>query len=130
MAKLKILLVDDEVDFLETMGPTIEGWGYGAIKAESGKEAVDILRHKNPDIIILDYMMPRMDGIATLREIRNIDKKIPVVMFTAYPDSRSIKGARNLGVSAFIPKVSVFSDAQDALKTVLAMVAKMLSKGE
>lgn len=128
MDRLKILLVDDEVDFLETMSPIIESWGYDLIKAANGKEAIEALTDKKPDIIILDYMMPQMDGIAALIEIRKIDKKIPVIMFTAYPDSRSMKGAGKLGVSAFIPKVSVFSDAHATLKTAIVMAGKKLRR--
>jgi len=121
---MKILLVDDEQDFRETMGAIIEGWGYDVIDISSGKEAIDAVMGKNPDIVILDYMMPDMDGIATLREIREIDDKIPVIMFTAHPDIKVIKGTEKLGVSAFIPKLSTFSDVQSSLKAVIEMLKK------
>jgi len=130
MDRLKILLVDDEADFRETMGVIIESWGYDLIAAANGKEATDVLTDKNPQIIILDYMMPEMDGVTTLKEIRRIDKEIPVIMFTAHPDIKAIKGTEKLGVSAFIPKLSVYSDTQSALKTALDMVGKKLRKKE
>ena len=128
MARLKILLVDDETDFRKTMGAIIEGWGYDLIEAPNGKEAIDALKKEKPAIIILDYLMPGMDGIVTLKEIRGIDKKIPVIMFTAHPDIKVIEGSGNLGVSAFIPKLSVHSDTQFALKTAIDMVEKKLKK--
>ena len=84
MAKLKILLVDDEEEFCTLMGVRIINWGYDFIKASSGKEALDILKSQNPDIIILDYMMPEMDGVATLKEIRagKFALITPVITFT------------------------------------------------
>lgn len=128
MAKVKILLVDDEPDFRETMGAIIKGWEYDLIEVSSGKEAVDAVMGKNPDIVVLDYMMPGMDGISTLKEIREVDDKIPVIMFTAHPDIRAIKGTERLGVSAFIPKLSTFSDVSASLKATIEMIRKRLNK--
>ena len=79
--------------------------------------------------MILDYMMPEMDGITTLEAIRKIDEKIPVVMFTAHLEDKMIKGTENLRVSAFIPKLSVeYSDSQTALKTTLDIHKKLMDK--
>lgn len=126
MAKLKILLVDDELDFLEMLGQRIRFWGYELIEASSGIEAVEALKGKVPDIIILDYMMPQMDGIDTLREIRKVSKDIPVIMFTAYPEAEAIKSAERLGVSSFIPKLSAYSNSDANLKTAIGMVEKKI----
>ncbi len=126
MSRMKILLVDDEQDFRETMGAIIEGWGHDVIEVSSGKEAVDAIMGKNPDIVILDYMMPEMDGVTTLKKIREIDDKISVIMFTAHPDIKVMKGAEKLGVSAFIPKLSTFSDVQASLKATIEMVEKKI----
>ncbi|MEI8350188.1 MAG: response regulator [Candidatus Omnitrophota bacterium] len=130
MAKPSILLVDDEHDFLELMATRIKSWGYGAITASNGKDALGIMQTKKPDIVILDYMMPEMDGIKTLKEIRKISASIPVVMMTAYPDERSIKGAEQLGVSTYIPKMSMYSDMQSVLKSTLHMIEEKLSSGK
>lgn len=127
MNKKKVLIVDDEADFLEIMGTRIEEWGYDLLKAANGKEALAVLKESNPDIIILDYMMPVMDGIATLKEIRKIDKEKPVIMFTAYPD-KTIRGASELGISALIPKLSTCSDVQFSLKSTLDMLEKKISQ--
>ncbi len=128
MDRLKILLVDDEADFLETMGSIIKGWGYDLITAVSGKKAIDAVMAQKADIVILDYMMPEMDGVITLKEIRKINKEIPVIMFTAHPDIKIMKGAEKLGVSAFIPKLSAYSDVQSGLKAALDMAGKKLRK--
>jgi len=130
MDRLKILLVDDEADFRETMGAIIKGWGYNLIEAANGKEAIDVIRNKKADIVILDYMMPEMDGVTTLKEIRKIDKEVPVIMFTAYPDGRSFGGANKLGAIMFIPKLSAYSDNQAALKEAIHIAEKKLNKKE
>ena len=127
MSKLKVLLVDDEPDLLKLMGERIKLWDYILITAPNGKRALEILRAQRPDIIILDYMMPDIDGIATLKEIRKVSKKIPVIMFTAHPNEKNIKGAQALGINAFVPKLSLYSDAQHTLKTAKKLHMKYIT---
>lgn len=128
MSKLRVLLVDDEKDFLTIMSRRIESWDHEVIPVPSGKEALKAIKDKKADVVILDYMMPEMDGVATLKEIRKIDEKIPVIMFTAHLEERVIEGTENLRVDAFIPKLSVHSDSQSALKTTLDINKKLLGK--
>ena len=128
MKKIEIMLIDDEPDLLEIMGSVIRGWGYDLTTASGGKEAIEIFKAKRPDIIVLDYLMPEMDGIATLKEIRKLDNKVPVIMFTAYPDTKVIKGTEKLGISALIPKLSTYSDVQASLKSTIDMLIKNISK--
>jgi len=127
MSKVKVLLVDDELDFLEVLGVSVRAWGYDVLEASSGKEAIEALKN-NPDIVILDCLMPEMDGVQTLREIRKISNKIPVVMFTAHPDGSAMADTEKLGVYAFIPKLSFYQDAQATLKSVINTIAKRLNK--
>ena len=130
MKNLQILLVDDEPDFLQIMGSLITGWGYDLVTASDGMEALDVIKENKPDIVVLDYMMPKMDGVATLKEIRKADEKLPVIMFTAYPDVKIIKGTEKLGISAFIPKLSIYSNATSSLKTAIEMLARNICKKE
>lgn len=130
MEKKKILFVDDEADFLEVMGMRIEGWGYEIIKAVNGKQAIDAVMAKNPDIVILDYLMPQMNGVEVLKEIRKVNLGIPVIMLTAHPDKQSVKRVEKLGISAFIPKLSVYSDVQASLREALRIAEKQLEKKE
>ena len=128
MGKLRVLLVDDEVDILEMFGTRIESWGYEVIKAENGKKAMKILEDKKPDIIVLDYMMPGENGIVVLEKIRKTNKEIPVIMFTAHPDEKSMEGSSNLGAMAFVPKLSMYSDTQASLKSAIHMAEEKLRK--
>ena len=124
--KLKILVVDDEPSMLQILSLRISGWGYDLITAVNGSEAINALINKKPDIIVLDYYLPGMDGIATLQKIREIDDKIAVIMFTAYPNTDALKWSEKLNVSAFIPKLSAYSDATSSLKAVIEMAVKRL----
>lgn len=129
MAKVKVLLVDDEAGFLQMMGMRIIEWGYDLLQAQNGQEAVRMVKNEHPDIVVLDYMMPDMDGITTLRAIHKINKNIPAIMFTAYPDKVSaVKDAEKIGISAFVPKLSNCSDVQASLMSALNMLHKRLEK--
>lgn len=78
----KILLVDDEIDILEFISYNLEKEGYRVYTAHNGKEALKVADKKNPDLIILDVMMPEMDGIVTCEELRKNSKlKNTVIAF-------------------------------------------------
>lgn len=72
MEETRILLVDDEPDILEFIGYNLEKEGFRVLTASNGKEAVEVAREHLPQVIILDVMMPEMDGIETCEEIRKI----------------------------------------------------------
>jgi len=120
----KILLVDDERDILEIYKSRISSWGYDALIAENAEEAIKILKETKIDTIILDYLMPDMDGITLLKKIREVDKKIPAIMFTAYSEETAIKDADKLDIAAFIPKTSPYTNTIDSLKKTLEIIFK------
>jgi len=68
--------------------------------------------------------MPDIDGISLLKKIRAIDKEIPAIMFTAHPDEEPMEDADKLNISAFIPKISPYTDTTAGLKTALDLVFK------
>lgn len=130
MADIKVLFIDDEADLREIMCTRIRMWGYTALAAAGGEAGIRMIENERPDLVILDYMMPGMDGIATLEKIRTIDEKIPVIMFTAHPDNKSLEGTERLNVAAYIPKLSLYTDAHRALKTAIHMAVQGLRKKE
>ncbi|WP_022767276.1 MULTISPECIES: response regulator [unclassified Butyrivibrio] len=85
----RILLIDDDEDMLAMTGRWLEKGGYEVMKAASGKEALSMMASDKPDLVLLDYAMPEMDGPAVLAAIRsNPDiKDIPVVYRTGMDDS-------------------------------------------
>jgi two-component system alkaline phosphatase synthesis response regulator PhoP len=73
-ARFKILAVDDEPDIIEIISYNLSREGYEVFTASNGADAIKLARDHKPDLIILDIMMPRMDGIETCRQLREIDK--------------------------------------------------------
>jgi len=104
MDKLKILVVDDESRMRKLVKDFLEREGLQVIEAGDGQEAIEIF-YENKDIalIILDVMMPRMDGWQTCREIRK-DSKVPIIMLTARGDERDELQGFELGVDEYISK--------------------------
>lgn len=126
--KTKIMLIDDEQDILSLIAKRLNLLGYETKEVLSGEEALEIIKNDKPDIIILDYMMPVLDGIETLKRIRKIDRNLPVIMMTAFPDKRSIKGSDELGVTAYVPKLSMFESLEKSLIAAIGLAEKKKGK--
>ena len=106
MEKKKILLVDDERDLVETVTFRLEASGYEVLPAYDGREGLDKARKEKPDLIILDLMLPRMDGYKVCRMLKFDEKykKIPIIMFTARAQQSDIEMGKEVGADAYITK--------------------------
>jgi two-component system alkaline phosphatase synthesis response regulator PhoP len=104
--KYKILLVDDEKDILEFLGYNLKKEGYIVSTARNGKDAIEIAKKEKPHLIILDVMMPKMDGIETCSEIRSIpDLASSIVVFlTARGEDYSQIAGFDAGADDYITK--------------------------
>lgn len=102
----KILLVDDEEDILEFLSYNLKKEGYNVFTANNGKEAVIVAKKENPHLIILDVMMPDMDGIETCREIREIPglKDVMIAFLTARSEDYSQIAGFDVGADDYINK--------------------------
>lgn len=102
----KILLVDDELDILEFLSYNLKKEGYNVFTANNGKEAVTVAKKENPHLIILDVMMPDMDGIETCREIREISglKDVMIAFLTARSEDYSQIAGFDVGADDYINK--------------------------
>ena len=130
MAKLKVLIVDDEVFFRSIVGEWFKSWGHEVVMASGGLEAVSAVNNNKFDLIILDYIMPEMDGVVTLKEIRKINPDVPVIMFTGHPTGESIEGTSHLGISAYVTKMGVANDIQESLRTIVFLLEKKVKAGK
>lgn len=103
---ITILLVDDEPDILEIVGYNLTAEGYGVVTAENGLEAVKIAKKKKPHLIILDVMMPEMDGIEACEQIRKIpDLQNTIITFlTARGEDYSQVAGFDAGADDYITK--------------------------
>lgn len=116
MKKKKILIVDDEVDFIEIAKARLEADNYDVIIANNGREALEKVKKDKPDAVLLDVMMPEIDGLSVLKQIRAQDAKIPVFVITAFSNRERIEIAAKLNASGFILKST--DDLKSELKNI------------
>jgi DNA-binding NtrC family response regulator len=110
MEKMKMMLVDDEERFLETTKKLLERKGYQVATAVSGPEALDKLQKENIHVVILDVKMPGMDGIATLKAIKNRYPLVEVIMLTGHATVESaVEGLRS-GATDYLMKPTDMDD--------------------
>ena len=113
-----VLVVDDEARITSMMRMNLEAEGVRVIAASNGREALDAIREEIPDIVILDVMMPGMDGYETLRRIRT-SSQVPVIMLTAKDEENDrIKGLE-LGADDYIGKPFSYRELVSRIKAVL-----------
>jgi len=116
---IRVLVVDDEKDFLFTMDYWLRTKGYEVSTAANGQEAIEIINKKPVDIIFLDMHMPVMDGVETLKKIRELNKDTPVIIITAYAADEKRIEAEKYGVSGFFYKDKDFTESSTLIETVL-----------
>jgi len=106
MDQKRILLVEDEVSLSELMKIRLEANGYEVISAFDGQEALDLAKKEKPDLIILDLMLPKIDGYKVCRLLKFDSKyeKIPIIMFTARAQDSDRKLGEEVGADAYIIK--------------------------
>lgn len=93
--KKSILIVDDEPDLRDALADMLDAEGYGVLVAKDGKEGLDTALAQKPDLILLDVMMPNMDGFGVLDELRKDEwgKSVKVIFLTVLNDAQSISRA-------------------------------------
>ena len=102
----RILVVDDEEDMLFAVRLQLEQSGYTILTAKDGKAGLDLARTEKPDLIILDLMLPKLDGYKVCRMLK-FDQKyknIPVILFTARVQYKDAKLGYEVGADAYITK--------------------------
>lgn len=103
MAKGKILVVDDEKKMVELVRAYLERDGYQVVEASDGRQALDVFQRTLPDLLILDLMLPEIDGLEVCREIRRTSD-VPIIMLTARDDDADKLIGLELGADDYITK--------------------------
>ncbi|UCD55696.1 MAG: response regulator [Candidatus Omnitrophota bacterium] len=108
----KILIVDDEIDVCDFVKHFFEDRNFRTFAALDGEEALRILKKEKPDIILLDIRMKKMDGIETLKKIREIDKDVKVIMITAVNEQDKMEICHKLGAFKYITKPLILEELE------------------
>jgi len=123
-SRKKILIVDDEQINLEFFDVMLSKLGFTVEKAENGVEALEMVRKFNPDLIILDNIMPKMSGWEVTKTLKNSEdyhtwRDIPIIMFSAMDDVKDKVEGFELGVDDYITKPYNFSEVLARIRAVL-----------
>jgi len=123
MDKKKILLVDDEEDVLRTVGFRLQSSGYEVITASDGMEGLEKAHSEKPDLVILDLMLPKMDGYKVCAFLKKDTRyrNIPIIMFTAKAGDLDKKLGLEVGADAYVMKPF---EPPELVKTVEDLLAK------
>jgi two-component system phosphate regulon response regulator PhoB len=106
MAREAILVVDDEQDLLELVTYNLAREGYKTVCATSGERAITLAKSKPPDLVVLDLMLPGLDGLEVCRRLKNgpTTQDIPVVMLTAKGEESDVVAGLELGADDYVTK--------------------------
>lgn len=104
--KKTIMVVDDNPDIITIVKTILEGKGYQVLSAASGAQLLNLLESTKPDLIILDIMMPEMDGLEVLSRLKALTEtaSIPVILLTAKVQYEDVLGGYKLGADYYITK--------------------------
>ncbi len=116
----RILLVDDDREIVESMKIALEAAGYGVVVARDGNQGLAMVERENPDLVILDMMMPKRSGFLVLEKLRRT-RPVPIriIMVTANEGSRHKAYAEMLGVDDYIRKPFAMDRLMDSVQRLL-----------
>jgi DNA-binding response OmpR family regulator len=102
----KVLLVDDDPVILKLLQVNFEMEGYTVMTASDGVEGLEKARAEKPDIVLLDIMMPRMDGLQVTKELKGRDdtKDIPIILLSAKAQASDVQAGREIGADDYLTK--------------------------
>jgi pilus assembly protein CpaE len=126
----KILIVDDEIDTLRLVGLMLERQGYKIVAAENGSQALEVMRREKPDLVLLDVMMPGMDGNEVAKRIRSDSElgETPIIMFTAKGQVEDKVIGLESGADVYLTKPTQPRELFAQVKVLIARAKKALTK--
>jgi len=120
----KLLVVDDDRDVVETLAKRLRLEGYEVAVAFDGEEALVKVKEENPDCILLDLMMPKLNGMEVLKEIRTkfLDKWRPVIIISAKTELDTVKDCYNLDADHYLTKPCTFENILRGVRTMISLI--------
>ncbi len=114
---MKILIVDDDQHIRRLYKEELEDEGYEVVAAATGTEALELFERENPDLVTLDILMPDIDGIKLLRQMKEKKPRIPIIMSTAYDyrDDFAVWASE-----AYIVKSAELTDLKETIRKLLS----------
>ena len=121
MAKQTILVVDDEKDLLDLIEYNLKKEGFNVLKAENGEDGINIAKEHKPDLVLLDIMMPKMDGLEAVEIMRKDEalKRVPIIFLTARSDEKTEVEGLNKGGDDYITKPISTTKLVSRIKAVM-----------
>jgi two-component system response regulator (stage 0 sporulation protein F) len=115
-----VLVVDDEERLRKGLARSLGQDGRRALAAASGNQALDLLKRERVDLVVTDLVMPGMDGMTLVRNIRETDPSVKVIVITAYGSPSSMQEAEELGVASYMAKPFALSRLKSVVDELLA----------
>jgi two-component system alkaline phosphatase synthesis response regulator PhoP len=122
----KLLVVDDEENILMILKDSLQFSGFDVVTATNGEEALVMVAKENPDLMVLDIGMPKLDGWEVCRRLKGNDqtKHLPIIILTAYAQTSDKRKGMELGADRFVTKPC---DLTDLVKEINDLLAKTKS---
>ena len=120
----KIALIEDDTSIREMYQMKLEMEGYNVVCADDGEKALEVIKKENPDLVLLDILMPKKDGFEVLKELKDSQdsgvKSIPVVMLTNLSNREDIAEAEKLGAVDYLVKAKITpSEVADKVESLV-----------
>jgi len=120
----KLLVVDDDKDIVETLSKRLREEGYEVVVAFDGEEALVKVKEENPDVILLDLMLPKLNGLEVLKKIRLkfLDKWRPVIIISAKTELETVKDCYNLEADHYLTKPCSFENILRGIRIMISLI--------
>ena len=123
----KLLVVDDEPNILELLATSLRFAGFEVVTAANGREALEKAETENPDLAVLDVMMPDLDGFTVVRKLRSAGRLFPVLFLTAKDDTEDKVTGLTVGGDDYVTKPFSLDEVVARIRAVLRRTQQSLS---
>ena len=118
-----VLIVDDSAVDRLLAGGCLKETGLTVIFAANGREALDLIRQSPPDVVVTDLLMPEVDGLELVQEVKSNWPTLPVVLMTAHGNEETAVIALRVGAARYVPKKNISRDLEETVRSVLAVAS-------